>query len=83
MLVEVGAVGEGPRAVRAAVRALPGVVSRVLVQRPALREAAPALPAAVHARPRTRAARLATDVRRPRPAGYEPANINITINSFP
>lgn len=60
MLVEVGAVGEGARAVRAAEGALAGVQAQVLEQRPALGEGAAAGVAAVGAR-----ARLAPHVRGP------------------
>ncbi|KAF9415112.1 hypothetical protein HW555_007146 [Spodoptera exigua] len=65
MLVEVGAVSEGARAVRAAVRALPGVAARVFVQRPALPERAPALHAPVHARRAPAPPRPPRDARAP------------------
>lgn len=69
VLVEVGAVGEGPGTVRAAEGPLARVLAQVLEQRPAFRERAAALAAAVRA-----AAALAPHVRRPRAAGHEPGS---------
>lgn len=68
VLVEVGAVGEGPGAVWTAEGSLAGVAAHVLQQGPALGEGALAHGALMRAEPR-----LAALVGRPRPARDEPA----------